>query len=157
MKNITGAIVVFIVSVAVLSSAGGIIYASLIEEHSSPKLVAMELRQAGLLQQTLADTSSIPTPFIEAESTVVLGATQEGKPSLSCAEQLETLPYQTKRSLVNYLVTKGESSSFESRAALASTSGITEYRGTSTQNLELLRKLMVINQELTSDCINYYD
>lgn len=47
----------------------------------------------------------------------------------------------TKTSVVDYLKTKGQDSSFSNRAKLASQVGIDNYQGTASQNTALLKSL----------------
>src|SRR5699024_4140088 len=75
-----------------------------------------------------------------SQNATLLAKLKAGKPKPSKPSKPKTSSYKGT-SLVDYLKSVGQSSSFANRKKLASKYGVKNYKGTASQNTQLLNKL----------------
>lgn len=139
MNKVFSFVIMCSVSTIILATALVIIRSSLIERHSSPKLIAAEIKEINQdfdIIHTLRRQQAVNSPT----GTIQL-ATQ---PPLPICNISDITSYSNNyRSLVRYLDSKGESSTFTHRVELAHNNNMPEYRGTANENFQLLRTLVL--------------
>lgn len=137
-----------------LTSAGFLVEHSLRDKYSTARLVGREYKQVSLyIRAKIALTQpSNPAPDGTGSNgsngapTIKLGIA-----GLDCDQQFEQLAKDYHYSLILYLKAKGQKISFTQRGSLARKNGMIDYVGSSAQNLNLLKIMLVQFDELPSN------
>lgn len=149
MKKILGILAVSTVATIVLASGGTMIYASLSERHSSPKFIANELKV--IRKDYLWAQSNFPEQSFMKVNKPIENTSEVAVLSSECIPKDQTSQEQRPKTLVKYLTSKGEPTSFERRQEIASQSGMFDYRGTAEQNAQLLQ-ILINKEEKQNNC-----
>lgn len=119
------------------------LFSSIQEEFNSSEQTTSDVTRAERAVEQLESKFGIQVarlPFVAIKQEPSIAETISGQAGGVAGAGGTGLPKSNYKgsSIVDYLSSIGQSSSFSSRAALAAQKGISDYRGTSSQNLQLL-------------------
>jgi hypothetical protein len=153
ISNFVGASITITISVVILAGAFAIVDLCLADEHSSFRLVkeyadsmSASSSRNSFEHVALAEKSDKP---VVVEPKAVAPAAEPKMDQRECRRLFSEFTEKYNWSVVQFLTEKGVYHSFGDLQSFASELAIEQYRGSSAQNREMMRKLFVKYNEIT--------